>query len=60
MTREQAIQIIVEAARRFAQELADDPDKEPQDEAREAEIWTAIAAIEESSLRRQWSKRDRG
>lgn len=46
MTREQAMLVVIEGARRFAQELADDPDKEPQDEAREAEIWAALYVLQ--------------
>jgi hypothetical protein len=45
MTKQQALEIVLEAARQFAQIIADDEGKTAEDEEAENAIWDAIEEL---------------
>lgn len=49
MTRDDALAIIIAAARAHAQSIADDADKSRDEEAEEAELWEALECVEGST-----------
>ncbi len=49
MTKQQAMEIICGAARIYAQTIADDADKTPEQQAEEDEIWQALDVMAASA-----------